>query len=1111
MALTHRERIDRGFTTLVEGLKPFFEREMLRGLGKGWEEKAADRVLDRHQDEANWEDPHLLLKTMWKFWNEVFRETLGHAERSLVSELMDVRNDWAHRSKQFSSEDTYRALDSMHRLLQAVSAPEAARSIEETKNAVMRKRFEEQGRYEQRKAAEEIAVASEPESGLASWRDVVEPHPDVQSGNYPQAEFAADLWEVYKGSGSLEYRNPVEFYRRTYVTEGLRQLLSGALHRLSQEGGDPIIELQTSFGGGKTHSLLALYHLFSGTDATKLPNIEPILDDAGINPPDHVHRAVLVGNKISPGQPTTKPDGTEVRTLWGELAWQLGESAGGKGREAYEMLAEDDQRATNPGDTLNALFERFNPCLILIDEWVAYARQLHDDPGMPGGDFDTQFTFAQTLTEAAKATPGTLLVVSVPSSDIEVGGKRGREALTRLKHIVKRAQSPWRPATAEESFEIVRRRLFEEISPERYRQRDAVIRSFSQLYQDNASEFPSDAREKEYERRMKAAYPIHPELFDRLYDDWSSLERFQRTRGVLRLMAKVIHHLWENDDQNLLILPSTVPLHAAPVQTEIMNNLTDNWRPVIEKDVDGANSLPQKLDQENPALKRYSAARRVARTIFMGSAPKEGTEKRGISDRQIRLGCVQPGESGATFGDALRRLSDNATHLYINQNQYWYSTQPSVNRTAQDRAAQYREQKSHLIHDEIVKRLREEGKQRGPFSAVHVAPQNSSEIADEPSARLVLLGPDHPHISGASDSSAVQTAGDILQNRGSQQRTYRNMLVFMAPDAARLSELEDAAAMYLAWSSIVDEKDELNLDTFSRNQADTKCKKASDTVDSRIRETYRWVLYPVQEDPKSNQLDWTDTRLRSHDPLPQRAAKKLKNEEELLTVFSATRLRMAMDQYGLWRNRDRVSVKQLWEDLARYVYLPRLKDADLLLSAIQEGVSQTTWADNFAYAEAWDDENERYRALRAGEVGSVHMDGRSVLVKPDAAQEQIDEEAQQRERATTESEQEESSESTSSQMTTEGDDQRESATSSEPSQPKRFHGTVDLSSTRMSRDAGQIAQEVVQHLASRLDADVSITLEIQADIPEGVPDDVVRIISENARTLNFKQFDFEDE
>ena len=1115
MALTHRERIDRGFTLLVEGLTPFFEREMKAHQGPSWSTKAGSELVNIREQDVNWDDPHLLLKAMWRYWNEAFRQTLGHAERSLVSELMDARNDWAHRSKQFSSEDTYRILDSMHRLLNAVSAPEAASDVEEAKHAVMRKRYEEQGRYEQRKAAE-MAVSGNPQSGLSSWRDIVEPHADVRSGEYPKAEFAADLWEVHKGRGSLEYRDPVQFFRRTYVTEGLRQLLTGAVERLNDNGGNPVIELQTNFGGGKTHSLLALYHLFSGIEPAELPNVDQILQAVDQPPPSNVHRAVLVGNKISPGQPTEKPDGTIVHTLWGELAWQLGESVEGKGKgkEAYEIVAADDKQATNPGDALNTLFAKYSPCMILIDEWVAYARQLQDDRTDPGGDFDTQFTFAQTLTEAVLGTPGALLVLSVPSSDIEVGGEKGKQALARLKHIVKRTQSPWRPASAEESFEIVRRRLFEDIPAERYRQRDAVIRAFAQMYQENSSDFPSQVRERDYERRMKAAYPIHPELFDRLYDDWSTLERFQRTRGVLRFMANVIHRLWESDDDNLLIMPSTVPLQSSAVQTEIMSNLTDNWRPVIEKDIDGVDSLPYRVDKENPSFGRYSAARRVARTVFMGSAPKKGTEKRGLSSQQIRLGCVQPGETVATFGDALRHLSDKATHLYLDKSQYWFDTQPTVTRTAQDRAAQLLERNEHLINEELVKRLREEARRRGPFSSVHVAPQASADVADEQAVRLVIFGAENAHVGGTKDSAAIQAARDILQNRGGQQRTYRNMLVFMAPDAARLTDLQDSIASFLAWDSIVEEKDELNLNTHSRTQAETKRQQESRAVDSRIRETYRWVLYPTQEDPTSKKIDWSDTRLQSHDPLPERAAKKLENEEALLTVFSATRLRMAMDQHKLWRGNDHVSTQQLWEDLARYIYLPRLKNADLLAEAIQDGVAQVTWADNFAYAEAWDEEKDRYLALRAGATGSVVLDSSSVLVKPSVAQEQLNAEPSGS-----------SSGANNPAGTTAGgggtsfgggngtpghSGSTGTAGGGVTAAPERFYGRITLDATRLGRDAGQVAQEVVQHLVSQLDAEVIVKLEIDAKVAEGINEDLQRIISENARTLGFDIYDFED-
>jgi hypothetical protein len=327
-------------------------------------------------DEPNL-DAAVLLRMMWDQWNTVFRDTLGFSERSLVSELRDVRNKWAHQEV-FSTDDAYRALDSAARLLTAISAPQAD-EVEKLKQELLRLRFDEQVRGERRKSAS-ATIESQAASGLKPWREVATPHPDVASGRYQQAEFAADLWQVHLGEGSDEYRDPVEFFRRTYLTESLKGMLVGALRRLSGQGGDPVVQLQTNFGGGKTHSMLALYHLFSGAAPTELAGIDAVLQEAGAKRLPAVRRVVLVGNKISPGNPVVKPDGTVVRTLWGELAWQLG----GK-PAAYARIQADDERATSPGDALRELFRDYGPCLILIDEWVAYARQLHDQGDAPAG------------------------------------------------------------------------------------------------------------------------------------------------------------------------------------------------------------------------------------------------------------------------------------------------------------------------------------------------------------------------------------------------------------------------------------------------------------------------------------------------------------------------------------------------------------------------------------------------------------------------------------------------------------------------------------------------------------------------------------------------------
>ena len=317
-----------------------------------------------------------MLKLMWETWNDVFRRMpRATRTRGLVGELRGHREQVGPSGELLESDDAYRALDSVGRLLSAVSAPQSD-ELERLKMELLRVRFDEQARGERRRQAG-IAIESAAAAGLKPWREIVTPHKDVASGRYQQAEFAADLWQVHLREGTDEYRDPVEFFRRTYLTESLKGLLVGAVHRIAGRGGDPVVQLQTNFGGGKTHSMLALYHLFSGTAPGELAGIDAVLQEAQATEVGTARRVVLVGNKISPGNPVTKDDGTVVRTLWGELAWQLG------GRKAFDRISADDENATNPGDALRELFNEYGPCLVLIDEWVAYARQLHDQRDLP--------------------------------------------------------------------------------------------------------------------------------------------------------------------------------------------------------------------------------------------------------------------------------------------------------------------------------------------------------------------------------------------------------------------------------------------------------------------------------------------------------------------------------------------------------------------------------------------------------------------------------------------------------------------------------------------------------------------------------------------------------
>ena len=1004
MAITNHERVGKALELLKDGVAPFLERELKSEYQQRWFDEVKTTLSPQQLTFAGTEknpkwDIATVLAVMWNQWNQVFRKTLGQAERTLVSELRDVRNKWAHQQL-FSSDDADRALDSAERLLTAVSAPQAD-EVRKMKIELRRTVFDEQMRTEKRRSAG-TAIESQVTGSLKPWREVVNPHKDVASGRYQQAEFAADLWQVHLGEGTDEYREPVEFFRRTFLTASLHQLLVGAVRRLSDAGGDPVVQLQTNFGGGKTHSMLALYHLFSGTAPSELLGIDAVLNDAGVTKLPKVKRVVLVGNKISPGNPVTKADGTVVRTLWGELAWQLGFAAGGvkEAKKAFNRIRADDEKATSPGDVLRELFKEYGPCLILIDEWVAYARQLHDQSDLPAGNFGTQFSFAQVLTESAKLAKNCLLVVSLPASDTsgsphtqaddtEVGGQRGREALDRLRNVIGRLESSWRPASAEEGFEIVRRRLFEPlVEREQFVARDTVARAFHDLYRTQQQEFPPECSKTDYETRLKAAYPIHPEVFDRLYDDWSTLVKFQRTRGVLRLMASVIHSLWEKGDRNPLILPSNIPIDDRRVENELTRYLSDNWVPVIEKDVDGPNSLPLQLDGQVPNLGKFHATRRVARTVYLGSAPTMTAAHQGLEDRRVKLGCVMPGESPQVFGDALRRLAATATYLYQDGPRYWYSTQPTVTKLADDRAEQLKRD-ADKVAKEIADRVRADVKKTGDLSRVHPLPPSSHDVPDDLDARLVVIGTEHPYSREAGNDAEV-FAKSILESRGNSPRIYKNSLVFLAVDKTRLQDLDEAVRRYLAWESILDEKDKLNLSPHQVKQAEQQRDGANGTVTARIPEAYQWLLVPTQSTPQSP-VEWQSFRLTGQDALAVRASKKLKNDELLVTSLGSARLRMDLDKVPLWRG-DHVAIRQLVEDFGRYLYLPRVRDPEVLLGAIRGGFSLLTWEkDSFAYAESYDEGAGRYRGLRGGQHPAVvDADSPDLVVKSEIARKQLD-------------------------------------------------------------------------------------------------------------------------
>src|SRR5262245_52110548 len=756
---------------------------------------------------------------------------------------------------------------------------------------------------------------------LKPWREIAVPHDDVLKGTFQQAEFAADLSRVHARTATNEYQDPVLFFQRTFITEGMRLLLDSVVKRLTGRGGDPVIQLQTAFGGGKTHTMLAVDHLAKGeVPASDLPGIPPILERARVTAVPRAQVVVLDGNTLAPNMPQQRGRIT-VHTLWGELAWQLGTE------EAYARIKDADTSGTSPGkEVLTQLLAAYAPCVILMDELVAYVRQFEDSKTFSGGTYDANLSFLQALTEALKAVPTAVLLASLPESDKEAGSQRGINALRTLEHYFARMQALWKPVATEEAFEIVRRRLFTAMADTQAP--TAVCRAYADFYVANSADVPHETQESRYVERLMQAYPIHPEVFDRLYEDWSTLDSFQRTRGVLKLMAKVIYRLWNDGNNDLLIMPGSLPLYDADTRNEAIYYLPQGWDPVLERDIDGERAETTALENRDTRLGAVQACRRAARTVFLGSAPTTPNQMvRGIETEHVVLGCAQPGQQTGVFKDALRRLSDHLHYLNSANNRFWFDTRPNLRREMEERKRRFQDE------DDVVPAIRERLQKSfatGVFGGVHVFTP-SGDVPDDWSLRLIVLPPDAP-FSCQEERLWKPAADAFLKRRGDQPRHQQNRLLFLAADYDSVGRLKDQVRSLLAWQSIVTDYRETRivLDNLMARNAETALSQAQTSVQRMIRETYKWVLAPMQEARPGkglSEIQWEHFALTPNAPdFTQEIVRVLKDNELLITDWAPVHLANMLKTWFWKADVPEVSALEVWQKTCQYLYLPRLQD-----------------------------------------------------------------------------------------------------------------------------------------------------------------------------------------
>ena len=939
---------------------------------------------------------------------------------------------------------------------------------------------------------------------LKPWREIARPHRDVLEGTFKQSEFAADITQVANGKAPREYQDAEQFFARTFITEGMRLLLGSVAERLTGKGGDPVIQLQTAFGGGKTHTMLAVYHLASRNVSTdRLQGIPPILDAAGISELPQARVAVIDGINLSVSQPR-EHGSVSTNTLWGELAWQL------LGEEGYNLVEDSDRDGTSPGkEALVELLTRSAPCVVLIDELVAFLRQLEVGKQFKAGTFDSNITFVQALTEAFKAVPNAILLASLPESALEVGGTMGQKALDSLEKYFARVESVWKPVATEEAFEIVRRRLFEFAGETA--QVQGIAQQYTDFYRKNAHKFPNETQSAHYYDRLCQSYPIHPEVFDRLYEDWSTLDKFQRTRGVLQYMAIVIHRLWVSDNRDALIMPGSLPLDDSIVRGKSIHYLPQGWEPVIEKEVDGPRSEATEIDKNDTRFGQYHAARRVMRTLFLGSAPSSGDQMhRGLQIERVLLGACSPEQTIGTFEDVLLRLRDRLTYLYGEKDRLWLDTKPNLRREMETRKGNINERE--VLIPLIKKTVTSCFGSQHCFAGIHVfAP--ATDVPDEfgTGPRLIVLPPETISAYSRSNSNnlAFKAAENILLKRGEQPRVKQNRLFFLAADYDSLSRLKEQGKIYLAWLSIVQdiENGVLNQDLAHLTQAKSNRDSALQRFNGLVRDTYKWLMAPFQE--PGQDLVWETAQISSSAPkLVQEIENRLIEEEWLIKAWSPVHLRNLLEKYYFTHGTHQVSAVKVWQDACQYLYMPRLVNDQVLRGTIEEAVKSD---DFFAFAAG--EREERYEGFAFGRSATVFLDENCLLISRESALQYVDKlKAEQSPKSADAVPVSDNGSSADTGSVIDTSSTVIPGSGSGVSEPikQQFYGSVRLDPLKAKIDFATLMDEVVQNFTSQLGVDVVISVEINARSEKGFDANLQRAIKENCNMLNFGNAEFEE-
>lgn len=777
---------------------------------------------------------------------------------------------------------------------------------------------------------------------LKPWFAVATPHEDIRKGRLSEAVFAANIWAVAQGTAPDIYLDPEAFFSKTYLTGGLSRILQRVGKALAgdAEAGDRIFSLQTSFGGGKTHSLVALWHLARHTDRIRrsagCAEVRKALEASF--PAKVKGVAVFTNQTCDPTQGRKTPEGIHTRTLWGELAAQLG------GTELYRKIETNDQNRTAPKGLFVEILKQAAPCLILLDELADYCVVAGAVEVGTGTLADQTVSFIQELTEAAAQVPGAAIAATLPASGLEVSSsEKGQDILQRLEKRFGRMSADIKPVADEEIYEVVRRRLFETLGDKEDHRR--VADAYMKLYEQHKNEVATEASKGACGERLLAAYPFHPMLIDALYLRWGSHPDFQRTRGVLRLLASVVGDLWQRRQTETQSQPLIQPCHLKWTTDALNSALTRLWgatyETVVAADVIGEKSNAAALDEDRGGeYPTQKITQGLAASILLGSFGGKAGQS-GYSTKDLKLAVGRPGLNWNYFEGAMQPLEDNAFYLHFTSagslgRRYWFGAKPNLNKLI----VTYRQQfAAQDVDADIVEKLQEQTKNIGAdIGAWRLIVNPGPDLPEQKSLTLLLMPPSCPYSEDFKESALIASPAqkrilELSQKCGSKERHYKNTLLFLLPSTRGLNRLRGAFREVAVLEAVKHDYSS-QLDEEQKEDLKKRLEAAQKALGELAGTAYTHVAKVEGQRLTAVQLSSSKVNIIEH----LRAAwQQLVQEEEWVLRKVGT---VTLQNVGLVPDQGGSRVKEAIEAFLRYTDKPIIASRDAVLAGLAQACKE---------------------------------------------------------------------------------------------------------------------------------------------------------------------------